>query len=364
MASLSKKTSVFQEKSDYFQKFISKDGDEYGLRFGKPKDAKNISRIFKEVYNYDYLTPLVYDLNCLQEELAKKNNFWFVGELLETHEIAGTGLIEKKRYIAHAGKAVVKKKFQGIGVTTNIGAAGILTVIKMPEFNDVLRLDSEVRGTKVRIQKLIQNAKALPFALIPGYLNYGDKRFYEITNNTPFPSQKEEAAFLYSIIFKKLWKLREKKIFMIENEDFVFFYNFVKNHTRQMNQDELILEKQKSNKDYELFGISRNFYEGIVNLYGYLKQKSLKNLLKTYNNWRIILWRIPTTKNGISSMELAIEKGFNIVGYDIGFNNINWTLFDSVILAYYPNRKFTSIEIDCLDLNKPLAKKIKEIFLL
>ena len=90
-----------------------------------------------------------------------------------------------------------------------------------------------------------------------------------------------------------------------------------------MQYDILILENDPKNKDYELYGVSKDRFMGIVKFYGYIKEKSLNHLLKTYNDWRIILWRIPTTKNGISSMSLALDKGFKIVGYDIGFININ-----------------------------------------
>ncbi len=359
----SKRHLILQKQDLYFQRFVSKDGDEYGLRFGTPQDAKAISMIFKEVYNYTYAYPLIYDINHLKRELSKKNNFWFVGELIKNKEIAGAGLIEKKRYIAHAGRAVVRKKFQGQGITTKIGAAGIITVTKMPQFKDVLRLDTEARGLEIRVQKLIQNAGAIPYGLIPAYINWGDKRHFKIGDNNPIPPIQEESAFFYSIIFKNLWKIREKEVYLLDNEDIIFFYNYVKKMSNKMNKDILILEKGKKNEDYELYGVSKDFYEGRVNIYGYIKEKSLKNLIKTYQDWRIITWRIPTTQNGINSMLLALNKGFKAVGYDVGFNNINWTLFDSIIFAYYPNRNFSSIEIDCLDMNKPLAMKIKKIFL-
>ena len=84
-----------------------------------------------------------------------------------------------------------------------------------------------------------------------------------------------------------------------------------------------------------------------MKLYGYVKEKSLKNLLKVYSNWRLILWRIPTTQNGIHSMALAEKMGFKVVGYDIGFNNINWTLFDSIIMAYYPNSFYLFLGQGC-----------------
>jgi len=361
MAIISNKELIFEEESVYFQKFVAKNGNEYGLRFGNPKDAKAISMIFKEIYGNEYIFPLVYDINLLKSALSDKSNFWFVGESLENREIAGTGLIKKNRYIAHAGKAVVKKKYQGLGVTTKIGAAGIISCTKMPQFKDILRIDSEVRGTK-RIQKLIKNAGALPYALIPAYLNYGDKRIFKVDDNNPFPPKREEAAFLYSIIFKKLWKIREKKIHLLDNEDFIFFHDYVKSQAKKMKDDEVILEKGNKNKGYELYGVSKDYYDGIVNLYGSIQEKSLENLKSTYGNWRIILWRIPTTQTGVSSMSLALEKGFNIVGYDIGFNNMNSKLIDSVIMAYYPNSGSQVLKLEYLDENRPLFAKIRDTF--
>lgn len=232
----------------------------------------------------------------------------------------------------------------------------------MPQFKEILRIDSDTRGHVMGAQKLLQNAGAIPYGLIPGFINFGDMRPFKTDDNIPFPPQNEEAAFLYSIIFKKLWGIRENKIHLLDNEDFIFFHDFIKSFTKKMNDDILLLEKGKKGKGYELYGISREFYEGRVNLYGCIKEKSLDHLLKTYKNWRIILLRIPTTQNGIHSMSLAIEKGFNIVGYDIGFNNMNWTLFDSVILAYYPNGGFYAFEVNCLEESKPLYNKIREIF--
>jgi hypothetical protein len=362
LAAISNKGLILQQDSVYFQKFIAKNGDEYGLRFGNPNDAEAISKIFTEVYDYKYAYPFVYDINHLRSELVKKDNFWFVGELLETKEIAGAGLLEKKRYIAHASQGVVKKKFQGKGVTTKIGAAGIISCTQMPQFKDILRLDSEVRGMKIGAQKLLRNAGALPYCLIPSYINFGDKRDFKDDENQPVPPIQEEAAFFYSIIFNSLWNKRENKIYMLDNEDFIFFHEFLKNRTKKMKEDEVILENGKKNKGYELYGVFRDFYEGRVNLYNYIQEKSLDKLLKIYKNWRIILWRIPTTQNGIHSMSLALQKGFNIVGYDLGFNNINWTLNDSVILAYYPNGGSQNLRINCLDENKPLFNKIREIF--
>ena len=362
LAVISKNYLSKQADLAYFQKFIAKNGDEYGLRFGTPKDAKSIFMLFREIWGYKYVNPLVYDIKYLKKELSNKNNFWFVGEVLNTKELAGIGLIEKKRYIAHSSKGMTKKKFQGQGVTTKIGAAGLISIKKMPQFKDVLKIDTEVRTLEIRAQKLNQNAGAINYGLIPAYFNLGDKRSYEITNNTPFPPAEEEAAFLYSMVFKNLWRQRDNTIYLIDDDDFIFFHNHVKNQCKRMKEDVLITEKAKKDKGYELYGVSKDYYNGLVQLYGSIKEKSLNQLKKTYNDWRIILWRIPTTQNGVHSMALALEKGFNIVGYDVGFNNMNWTLNDSVILAYYPTDGSPAFEVNYLEENKPLFNKIREIF--
>ncbi|MFX0038721.1 MAG: hypothetical protein ACFFCY_10645 [Promethearchaeota archaeon] len=346
----------------YFQKFVANDGTEYGLRFGNANDAKAISSIFKEIYGYNYVNPLVYDIELLKKELKKENNFWFVGESLKTKEIAGAGLLQVERYIAQASKAVTKKKYQGKGITSKIGAAGIITVIKMPQFKNILRLDFEIRGSEIGAQKLAQYAGAFPYSLIPAYANFGDRRNFNIEDNKPFPPQREESVFLYSILFKNLWSKRDKKVFLLNNGDIIFFYEFVKKMHKKMKDDILILEDYKKDNSYELYGVSKDSYMGIVKLYGYIKKKSLNSLIRTYHDWRIILWRIPTTQNGIASMHVALNKGFRIVGYDIGFNNINWILYDSIILAYYPNNHRKPLKLNCLEINKPLLKEVNKLF--
>jgi hypothetical protein len=362
MAIISKEKSILQEENIYFQKFVAKNGDKYGLRFGEPKDAQDISLIYREIYGYEYVNPLVYDVNLLKRELSEKNKFWFVGESLKNREIAGAGLLEKERFIVKASKAVTKKKFQGQGITTKIGAAGITTATKMPQFQNILRLDFEVRGPEIGAQKLAQYAGALPYCLIPGYANFGDRRHFNIEDNKPFPSHREEAVFLYSILFKTLWKNRKETVYLLDDEDIIFFYEFIKKLNKKMQDDVLFLRKENKDKGYELYGVSKDLYTGIVNLYGYIKQKSLINLLKVYKDWRIILWRIPTNINGIASMTVAKDIGFNVVGYDIGFNKMKDKLYDSVILAYYPNGGSQIFEVNYLEENKPLFNKVREIF--
>ncbi|MFX1502171.1 MAG: hypothetical protein ACFFDH_14500 [Promethearchaeota archaeon] len=362
MASISKLELKDSKKEAYFQKFILKNEKEYGIRFASPKDVKNVSSMFREVYNYNYINPIVYDIELLKKDITNPNKLWVLCDLLENNSTVGCALVEKERYIGHAGSLIVKKEFQGQGITTRIVGAGLITILKMPNFKNLLRVDTEVRGPKPSVQKAAYNAGAIPQSIIPSYINFGDKRYTELNDNNPCPPQIEESAILYSIIFKNLWKKRDKTIFLLDNEDIIYIYNFIRTQTKKMKFDTLIPKKVNKSKTYELYGVSKDYYMANLKLFGYIKEKSLNNLLKRYKNWRIILWNIPTTENGISSMFLALKKGFKVVGYDIGFNNINWTLFDSMIFAYYPNGNWKLSDINCTDRIKPFFNRIKQQF--
>ena len=364
MATLIKKGLDLQEEDVYFKKIIFKNGKEYGLRFATPKDASNISSMFKETYYYKYPYPYVYDIELLKKNISKPNKFWVLSDLLENKVTVGCALVDKERYIAHAGSLIVKKNFRRQGITSNLAAAGLLTVTKMPQFKEVLRLNTEVRAPLTKVQNSAQNAGAIPYGIIPSHITLADNRYFDIDDNKPCNSQDEDfSTILFSMIFRTLWKKRDKNVFLLDNEDLIFLYKYIKSQAKQMKDDVLIIKKEKKNKGYELYGISKDFYLAHVKLFGYIKEKSLNNLIHTYKNWRIIIWKIPTTENGISSMRLALKKGFKLVGYDIGFNNINWTLFDSIIFVYYPNGDWDLSDVNCIEKIKPLYNRIKQQFI-
>ena len=364
MVSLSKEDLNLQKDDIYFQNIIFKNGQEYGLRFATPKDAAIISSLFKESYNYEYPYPFVYDIELLKNDISKPNKYWVLSDLLENNVTVGCALVEKERYIAHAGCLIVKKDFRRQGITTNLAAAGLLTVTKMPQFKDVLRLNIEVRAPLIKVQTSAQNAGAIPYGIIPSHIKLTDNRYFDFDDNNPCSPQNEEfSTVLYSMIFRNLWKKRDKNVFLLDNEDLIFIYEYIRSQAKKMKDDTLIIKKEQKRKGYELYGVSKDYYLAHVKLFGYIKEKSLNNLLKTYRNWRIILWKIPTTEIGIHSMALALKKGFKVVGYDIGFNNIDWALFDSIILAYYPNGNYILSDINCIDTIKPLFNRIKQQFI-
>ncbi|MFX1418176.1 MAG: hypothetical protein ACFE9N_04555 [Promethearchaeota archaeon] len=364
MATLTKKGLDLRDEDAYFKKVTFKNGEEYGLRFAIPKDAPNISALFKESYNYEYPYPYVYDTELLKNNISKPNKFWVLSDLLDNKMTVGCALVDKERYIAHAGCLIVKEDFRRHGITTNLAAAGLLTVTKMPAFKNVLRLNTEVRAPLTKVQTSAQNAGAIPYGIIPSHITLADNRDFDLDEEKPCLSHNGEFSTVhYSMIFRNLWKKRDKHVFLLDNEELIFLYEYIRSQAKKMKDDTLTLKREKHSKGYELYGVSKDYYLAHVKLFGYIKEKSLNYLLNTYRNWRIIIWKIPTTEIGIQSMSLALKKGFKIVGYDIGFNNIDWALFDSIILVHYPNENYNLADIKCTDPVKPLFDRIKRQFI-
>ena len=87
----------------------------------------------------------------------------------------------------------------------------------------------------------------------------------------------------------------------------------------------------------------------------------IKMYLKKFKKWRYIDWRIPTTKEGVQSMKMALENGFNVIGYDIGsYLARDGTLYDSIFFAYFPKKvKLNPNEhLDIIKKNRPLVDKV------
>ncbi len=56
--------------SEYNTTFYGKDGNQYGFRFGNPQDAKQLVKIFEDVYGWEYLYPKVYDIKLLEKSIS------------------------------------------------------------------------------------------------------------------------------------------------------------------------------------------------------------------------------------------------------------------------------------------------------
>ncbi|TFG26752.1 MAG: GNAT family N-acetyltransferase, partial [Promethearchaeota archaeon] len=216
----------------YFESFKDNEGFEYGLRFGIEDDAEEISKMFIEAYGYNYLYNMVYEPSELKNKLSDPNNFWFICEHLDSRQIAGVGLMQKRESIIYIGKMIIKQKFQKKGIARVLGSRGIMTCLNKPEFKESYKLYTEARTEEINAQKMMERI-GIPYAFIPEFINFGDRRMFDFSKGEPFVDGEKESALLFIIPFERLWQDRETKIYMPKNEDLLYFYNYIKSYNKK-----------------------------------------------------------------------------------------------------------------------------------
>lgn len=356
------------KKNKYMKYFTANDGKSYALRLGKPKDAKKISPIYYENYGPDYIHSWVYRPKLLKKKLRKSKYFWLVGVQVETREIFGVGLIERRGDAAYAGKMVFKKKYHGKGLARRLGSEGIAHCLTLPEFKGVLKLYSEVRTVEINAQKMIEETKSIPYAFLPLFINFGERDGFDFSKGKPYIDGVEESAIFYFLIFAQLWKMRDPEVFLLDNEDVKFFYNSIRNYNkklkRMMKNDTITYVNPTINiKTKKGYKPKEDKHIAYVEVEGIFDEKTIREILDRYSDWRIITLKIPICKESPYSVKTSLENGFNVVGYDVGsYLNEKGQLHDSILLCAFPNGvDFASFEkMDILEETQPLANKVKE----
>jgi hypothetical protein len=258
---------------------------------------------------------------------------------------------------------VIKQKFQHKGLARELGSRAIMSCLSRSAFKETFKLLTEVRTAETNAQKMMERI-GIPFAFIPEFINYGDRRNFDFTKGKPYVEGKKESAILYFIPFEKLWNYRETKIFLPKRDDILCFYDFMKSYNkktfRMMKNDEIIFESSEIDI-INNFDIKEDLSIGYLSLKGLINEWNLDQILQRYSEWRIIEWEIPLSPNSSRAVELAFKKGFIIIGYNIGayFEPIKKKLVDSLILCSFPrgiNKSFEKVKI--VESAKPLVNQI------
>ena len=345
---------------EYLYKFTSRDGSPYGLRLGSPSDAESISKAFIELFGYDYVDAKVYDVCKLAEEIGRKNSFWFVGELLDNKEpeFCGGGAIDIiSPAISQMSKVVIRSKFQRKGLASEMGIRGIFNILKFPEFQTVIRLNAEARACLRSTQLTMRNQGSKPYGFNPIYANLGNRSYLNKKENKPYTKGETVPLIFYSRTLNNFWERRNKKVYLLNNEDILFFYEYQVKNNRNMKKNDLLITMKDSNYKTHDIEMKQNYNLGSIHIKGCMHNIFIKMYLNKFKKWRFIDWRIPTTEEGVRSMKMAIENGFKVIGYDIGsYLARDGLLYDSVFLAYFPKKVK-------LNPNEPLniIKKVKPI---
>jgi hypothetical protein len=372
---------VSSKEKKYIGEFEAKtDQRKFGVRFATPKDAKSISEIMVDAYGFEYLYPKVYSENelgkSIEENYAKEdpvsekkpNRFinkemWGIAESLDDkHEAAAICMVERKNdFSIYAGKTVVHNRFRGMGMGRGLGVSSLMSVLNMPENQNVVRLDSDVRSSQHNSQLMVEATGSFPYGFIPNYNNYADKRFHDPFTGKPFTDGKKESVVLYVAPIHNFWKVRSSSIDLLENDDIKSFYETIKTYNRKMKKDEVTFYDTPVGDYIDKYDLHEDKYKGTILIHGYMNQPSIHKTLEKYSQWNVIEWRIPTTKEGIGSQKLALDNKFVISGYDPGSHKLeNGNLVDTIVMCYFPNG-IELTQFECVELtkkNKFIASKV------
>ncbi|MFX0070417.1 MAG: hypothetical protein ACFFAO_04930 [Candidatus Hermodarchaeota archaeon] len=322
---------------EYLFTFLGKDNKQYGFRFGAPKDAKGIIKIFENVYGYNYLYPYVYDVKLLEKSLTSEKKSWFIVKSIDNDKIVALSLLDLwKDYSVYAGKFAFLNEYRGLGIAQTMNTKSAFAFFSLHRDKEILRVDGDARAENIKPQQLAKDLNLIGYGFIPNYNNYGDKRNYKPSIENPFSSGRMESVIMYCRPLKNFWKKRLKNIFLLNNEDILFFYEHIKSTERKMKKDNMTIHS-KCKFISEEYTIKEDFYKSILLIEGYLHEKTLIKLLKKYSNWNVIEWRIPTSKKGLYSQKIGLKHNFKIVGYDPGSHLKNNLLRDTLVYCNFPN---------------------------
>lgn len=354
-----------QELDEEYLHSFYRDDRLYGLRLGKPSDAEQMVDLYVDVYGWDYLYPWVYDPEQFREALSDEKQWWIVVEPLDTKVILGGGVLKKiNKYTMFAAKLVCKKKYQGKGFAGILGTVGVKSLYQQNVFDGVLRLETDIRAKTYNSQQFIETIGCVPYGYIPNYNNYADKREFDPSRGKPFTKGTLEPVVMYFRPFGNFWDKRKSSIFLYDEPHILEAYEIVKKiNGRKMKSDDLYVESKQEDpiKDSNP-EIIRDYHKGIITIIGYMEQDEITQILTNYTDWNIIEWRVPTDSlSSIRYQKMAIDSGFNVVGYDPCSTRYN-IFADTIIFNQFPNGvSFSQFgNITLTEKSKPFAELVMD----
>jgi len=346
-----------------------------GLRRATKSDSPQISELYIEGYGYKYIDPMVYDIKSLSEHLCNQNNIWIAGENIINNELMAISLIDIKNNVALAGKIIMKKTYRGLGLSSILSLNGVKMLIKEKLLENCIKIDSDVRANQIGAQKLTESAFGIAYSFIPIKYIFADKRGLILNNKSLSTSEIVlESMFGYFAILPPFLENRVKDVYLLDNDLMFFLYNFLNSFRRSMRivmKDDYLetVKKVPENisSDFEDVDIKINFYNSFIQIRGLLSRNRIKYLLKKYKIFRILIWKIPTTLEGTYCMNVALELGFKIVGYDMASIKLsNMQNFCDSIIFFWSNQEIVEAgfcNVQTTQKNKILFEKISQQFI-
>ncbi|MFW9989203.1 MAG: hypothetical protein ACFFC3_11140 [Candidatus Odinarchaeota archaeon] len=359
-----------KEKGNYFYEYACEDFI-IGMRFANHTDAPQISNLYINEYGYDYVDPVVYSSAKLFMKLwDTSKNIWMVGENLIDKEIAAVSLLELNKKVVYSGKTILNPKFRGINLGSVLSYNCLSKILELGLIDNYIKIDSAVRP-RTGTLRLTESANGIAYGFFPDYHVLGDKRNHPRDPTKPFNEGYTESAFLYFAVLPKMHKCREEMVYIFDDELLFFLYDFVRNFKRTMKivmkNDRLIMSKGARIKEKKIpqLEVVLDPLNSRITILGASNISYMKKVCKMFRNYHIIIWKIPTSIEGINSMKHAFELGFKAIGYDVAsIESKNSGLYhDSVIFTYYNKEVTDTFEnIKTSSKNKELFERIETQF--
>ncbi|MHA1500185.1 MAG: hypothetical protein ACTSRT_21885 [Promethearchaeota archaeon] len=349
-----------------------------GLRRATKNDCSQISQLYIAIYGYNYIDPMVYDYSLLAEHLSDQNNIWIAGVNIKNNELVAISLIEIQNSVAISGKTLMKKTYQGLHLSSLLSFNSVKMLINEKLLENCIKIDSDVRANQIGAQKLSESAFGIVYSFIPIKYIFADKRGLTLNNKSLSISEIVlESMFGYFAILPKFLESRVKDVYLLENDLMLFLYKFLYSFRRSMRSMRVVMKDdyletvkivpEKISSDIEDMDIKINFYNSFVQIRGLLSRNRIRHLLKKYSIFRIILWKIPTTLEGTYCMDVALDLGFKIVGYDMASIKLrNMHGYCDSIIFFWSNQKIVKADfynVQTTQKNKALFEKISQQFI-
>jgi hypothetical protein len=265
-----------------------------------------------------------------------------VGENLVNGEIAAVSLLELNNKVVYSGKTILNPKYRGIKLGSVLSFNSLSKILELGLIDNYIKIDSSVRPN-TGVLRLTESANGIAYGFAPDYHVFGDKRNHPNDPTTPFKIGYTESAFLYFAVLPKMHQCREEAVHIFDNELLFFLYDFIRNFKRTMKivmkNDRLIMSRGARLREKKIpqLKIVPDPLNSQVTIFGASNISYMKKICSMFQNYHIILWKVPTSIEGINSMKYAFDLGFKAIGYDVASieSNNSGRFNDAIIFAYY-----------------------------
>ncbi len=369
-ANIARSGVLQEEEAKYFFKYPCEDCM-LGMRFAKHTDVLQISKLFIDEYGFEYYDPAIYSRTELVMKLRDTTkNIWLVGENLISHEIVAVSLLELNKKVVYSGRTIINPNYRGLKLGPVLAYNSLSKILELGLISDYIKIDSSVRPTTGAL-RLTEAANGIAYAFGPDFHLLGDRRFHPRDQSQPFNEGYTESAFLYFAVLPKMHTCRDSAVHIFNDELLFFLYDFIRNFKRTMKivmkNDRLIMSKGATIKEKNIpqLEIIPDPLNSQVTILGASNIPYMKKICEMFKNYQIIIWKIPTSIEGINSMKYAFELDFKAIGYDVASieSSVPGIFHDSLIFTYYNKEvsdKFDNVKTT--PKNRELFEKVVDQF--